>query len=505
MLSTKLAVRFRGKLNLNEVKNLPNPWYNEILRFAQNDRVVLFAFFAWLFAAFTNNVFSQDKITLNHADSLIGKVIEGQQVREAIGNVELTHAGVKIYANRVLQYTDMNKAELYGNVKMYKDTLSIFAPAGIYYGNEGKVICPNGATLNDSKATLKANTGIYYFAQDLASFKGSVSIYDSKSYVITSNELDYYRSQNRSIAKGNVKIVTDSSVIYSDNLDYEKSLGKSVATGNVKIESDSTVITSDKLTYFDFEKKSVAEEKVKINFLNKNAIVYGDYSENYERTNYSFVKGKTRLIQIEKGKTKEDTLYIWSEKMESFRDKPERYKASDSVKVIRADFLSSSNVGYYFKKSEGHGGTIALGGNPVVWKENLQVTGDSIYAFFGEDLERVYVTRSAFAVSTNEEHENRFDQIAGVFMFLKFVENKIDYIQVDTNAACIYFSYENKDPNGANRVYGSTIGLSFNDEKITKVNVIGAPKGTFFPENLVNLSDLLLPGFRVRTNKPVRQ
>jgi hypothetical protein len=46
-------------------------------------------------------------------------------------------------------------------------------------------------------------------------------------------------------------------------------------------------------------KKSVAEENVKINFLNKNAVVYGDYSENYEKTNYSLVMGHT-VIQIEK-------------------------------------------------------------------------------------------------------------------------------------------------------------------------------------------------------------
>jgi len=461
--------------------------------------------FLFLLTPFARNTLSQDKITLNHADSLIGRVIDGHQVREAVGNVELTHGSVKIYCSRVLQYTDMNKAELYGNVRMYKDTLSIFAPVGIYYGNEGKVICPNGATLNDSKATLKANSGVYYFGQDLAAFKGSVSIFDSKSYVITSDELDYYRSRNRSIARGHVKIVTDSSTIYSDNLDYEKSIGKSVATGSVKIQSDSTVITSEKLTYFDLEKKSIAEQHVKINFLNKNAVVYGDYAENYERTNYSFIKGNARLIQVESGKITEDTLFIFSEKMESFRNQPERYKAVDSVKVIRADFLSSSSVGYYFKKAEGQGGTVALGGNPVVWKKDLQVTGDSIFAFFGENLERMYVSRSAFAIHFNQEHQDRCDQIAGVFMFLRFVQDKIDYIQVDTNAASIYFSYEGKDPNGANRVYGATIALFFKDEKISKVNVIGTPKGTYFPENLLNLSDLFLPGFRIRTNKPVRQ
>src|ERR1051325_1670481 len=165
---------------------------------------------------------AQNKITINHADSLIGKVINGEQVREAIGNVDLVHNNVRIYCSRAIQYTELNKAELYGNVRVLKDTLSIFAPAGVYYGNEGKIVCPNGATLNDSKVTLRASYGTYLFNQDLANFRGNVKIYDSRSYTITSDVLDYYRGQEHSYASGNVKIVTDSAVITSDKLNYEK-------------------------------------------------------------------------------------------------------------------------------------------------------------------------------------------------------------------------------------------------------------------------------------------
>ena len=42
------------------------------------------------------NVNAQDKITINHADSLVGKTIDGEQVREATGNVSLTHNNLNI-------------------------------------------------------------------------------------------------------------------------------------------------------------------------------------------------------------------------------------------------------------------------------------------------------------------------------------------------------------------------------------------------------------------------
>ena len=463
---------------------------------------------AILFLLLNPDAEAQDKITLNHADSLVGKVINGEQVREATGNVALTHGDVKIYSNRVVQFMDRNRAELYGNVKVYKDTLSIFAPAGIYYGEESKVVCPDGATLNDSKATLKANFGIYYFIQDMASFRGDVKITDQTSvrkYIITSNELDYFRSVSKSYARGKVKIVTDSAVIYSDSLIYEKIIGISTAMGRVKIESDSTITNSDKLVYYEFDRKSIADDNVKIVFLNNNTTIRGNHGENYERTNYSFVKGKARLIQIDENDDTFDTLLIRSDKMEAFRSKSEYYVAKDSVRVIRTDFSSSSHTGYYYKNSAGKGGVISLSGSPAVWKEDLQVTGDSIYAFFVEDIEKIYVNKTAFSIQFNDGFPERYNQISGAFMLMTFSGKEVDFIRVDTSASSIYFAYENEKPNGANRVAGETIVLDFKNKQVDKVRVFGLPEGVYYPENKVNLQELLLRGFKVRKDKPVRE
>jgi lipopolysaccharide export system protein LptA len=459
---------------------------------------------AIVFFLLGTSLYSQDKIMLNYADSLIGKTINGEQVREAVGNVSLTHNNVKITCGRVLQYYDQNKAELYGNVRVVKDTVTITAPNGTYYGNDGRVVCPNGMTLTDPSSTLTANYGEYFFNQDLAKFRGNVRVTDNRTYTITSDELDYYRTVQKSYGRGNVKVESDSSIIYCDDIVYEKLIGISTAKGNVKIESDSTIITSNIATYYEFEKKSIAEENVKINFLTENTVVYGNYAENYEKTNYSFVRGRSRLIQIESKQDGDDTTFIYSDKMEAFRNTPEYYIAHDSVKTIRNDFLSNSQVGYYFRNASGKGGIISLAKEPVVWKEDLQVTGDSIYAFFIDEIDDIYVNRSAFALKTNTTYRERYDQISGVFMHMKFLQNEINYIQVDTNAASIYFVYDTETPNGANRSNGQVIKLFFKDKNVDQVKIYGKPEGTYFPENLINPPELRLLGFRVRSDKPAR-
>ena len=454
---------------------------------------------------FLNLTNAQDKIKLNHADSLVGKTVNGEQIREANGNVSLTHNNVNITCNRVIQYFDQNKAELFGNVRVVKDTVTITAPAGIYYGNEAKVICPSGATLTDPKSTLYANYGTYYFNQDLASFRGNVHTTDNRSYTITSDELDYYRSVQKSYGRGNVKIVSDSSTIYCDNLIYEKLIGFSTATGSVRIESDSTVITSAKATYDEIQKKSIAEDSVKINFLNKNAIVYGDYSENYEKINYSFVQGSVRLIQTENKDEDYDTTFIFSKKMESFRNKPEYYIATDSVRTIRNDFSSASKIGYYFRNESGKGGVISLARDPVVWKDNSQISGDTIFAYFRDDIDDIYVKKSAIAIEFNDTYPERYNQISGMYMHMKFTDNQVSFIQVDTSASSIYFIYEeDNSPNGANKAEGNVIILEFSEKKVDLVKIYGGPIGSYIPEQLLSPTELILLGFRIRNDKPDR-
>ncbi len=452
---------------------------------------------------FCVNVLSQDKITLNHADSLIGKVENGEQIREAIGNVSLVHNNVSINCNRVVQYFNQNKAELFGNVKVVKDTVTILAPVGTYYGNEAKVICPTGATLIDPSNTLKANYGIYFFNQDLANFRGNVRITDNKSYTITSDELDYYRSIDKSFGRGNVTIKTDSSTITSDNLVYERRIGYSVANGNVKIESDSTIVTADKGTYYEREKKSIGEGNVKIIFLADNATFFGDYSENFERTNYSFIRGNAELIQIEQKNNVPDTLFIYSTSMESFRNIPEHYIAKDSVKIIRSDYSSSSGIAFYNRNEFGKGGNINLSKDPVVWKSDMQISGDSIYGFFKDNLEDIYVYKSAFALQNKDE--KKYDQMSGVFMHLNFLNDEIKKVRVDTNANSVYFVFEDSKLSGANKSKGEIIEIFFKDKEVVKVKIINSPEGTYYPKKLMSDSELTLPGFRIRNDKPVRK
>lgn len=460
----------------------------------------------------------QEKIELKSADKLVGSTINGLSVREAIGNVYLTHKNIKVYCNSAIQYIDINKVELKGNVRIFQDTLSLFATRAVYYGNEDRAICERGVTLKDQNATLRADYGIYYFNENKAVFTGNVSI-ENPEYKITSNKLTYYRNTEDSFARENVVVTTDSAIIKAENIDFYKRLGKTFAFDKVTIEADSSVIHCDSLTNYKFEKKSVASGNVKIINPGKQTTITGNYLENYERTGYSFVKGNASLVKIETNKenpNEVDTLFIYSNILESYRENPEKYVATENVEIIRNLFSSKSEVAIYSKSSNNEYSNFYLHKKPIVWYDNYQMTGDSIFAdIYKNKVRRIYAQKldipsseESFLITVNKDplFKERFDQIKGNSITIFFEDDKINTIEVLKNASSIYFLYEEGKANGANFSEGDKIKILFNeDQKVSRVIVINSASGKYVPENLLHTVSLKLSGFNLRTDKPIRR
>ncbi len=458
-------------------------------------------------------IYGQDKIELKYSDKLTGRTENGQTIREAIGNVHLIHGNVKVYCNRALQYIDANKVELTGDVKIFQDTLSLFTSRAIYFGNDGKAVCENGVTLKDPNATLKANFGTYFFNEAKAVFNRDVIIVNL-TYKITSDHLIYFRNLEDSYAKGNVIVIKDSTIIKAENIDFFKRQGKTFANKDVSIEQDSSIIFCDTLTDYSNEKKSIASGNVKLINLRNNVTVFGDYLENYENTKYAFIKGNAKLVQIEKEK---DTMFIYSKTMESFRQFPEYYVAKDSVDVIRDKFYSKSGYAIYSKTNDKDIDKMSFFIKPIVWNDNIQMTGDTIFAVLKErKIQTIYakkideLTGSEFSFMIIENKDSnfidRFDQISGKDLTIHFKDDKVDYVQVNKNSNSIYFMYENNKANGVNITEGMNMVITFdNDQKVDKVRIEKRPKGQYVPEVKLNTVSLKLPGFNLRKDKPVRR
>ncbi len=400
-------------------------------------------------------VFAQDRsgvIQLLNADELKGRTISGAEVRELLGNVRflqyLKDGGVvRVWSDRALQFIAAERLELDGQVRVRRDSVTITADAGQYFGTSRRVDMAGNVRLIRTGSVLTSEFGEYYPDEKRAVFTGAVEVRDSVSR-LRCDRLEYFETDDRSIATGNVSVVQF---------------------------SDGTTVFGDSLVNFDREGRSIVEKN-------------------------------PRLMQIDSsaGGTV-DTFLVESDRMESLEQPENRMIALGNVRMARSN-LSATCRGAVFHVDEDR---ITLTGEPVVWHEGNQLTGDSIFIMVRERrLNRVRVRGHGMAVSRADSvRKARFDQLSGRYITMFFSEGRVNRIEVDETATSLYYLYDGGIPNGMNISSGNRIIIGFDDGVTDQITVIGGVLGSYYPERLISYreADYNLDGFRWIRTRPVRE
>jgi len=429
-------------------------------------------------------IFTQERTEMIKVvgDSLIGKVIDGESVREIYSNVVLTQGNVVITCDLAIQFLARNNAILKGNVIAKQDSLTIITDEGFYFGNERRTKSTAGIMLDDRKVILRADSGEYFFDEDRAFFQTNVTLFDS---VIT---------------------------LFSDELTYFQKEDRAVAIGNVKIVDASNEIMADKLEHFRDTKISFADDNVRIRSLENNVTIFGDHLEDYPERKYTLINKNPVLIQVDTSYVSEnefkiDTLIIEAGIMEAFRDTSNIFKAVDSVKIIKGGFASVNDFTIYLPDRE----TIITQklseevGQPILWYENSQLTGDSITIYIEDkNIKQLDVIGKAFMLSQNNKYKERFDQTSSKNVRLFFANNNLLKAEFEDNVLSIYYLYEEEEANGLTKSSAKNITIIFEDNVVTEVRLYGSPLSEYHPEKQVvgNERALTLPKFIFYQNRP---
>lgn len=429
-------------------------------------------------------------------DSLVGKVLNGEAIREVYGNVVLTQGNITITCNKAIQFILKNDAELLGNVVVVQENLTITTERGFYFGNLKKAETKSKVKLDDKKVILTADIGDYYFNEDRAYFQNNVKLYDTAT-TLTSNALNYYKNQNRSVATGNVKIIDAENIITADTIEHFRDLKITFGSSNVKITNNINRI-----------------------------VIYGDHLEDYAQRNYTVVNKNPIFIQLDTSYTKQrdtlnfekavdtssimiDTLVIKALVMESYRDTANIFIARDSVEIVRGAFASKNDYTIYYK-DEDKIITKKMDGKasqPKLWYENSQIIGDSIIIFLRESKIRlVEINKNSFIHSFNDLYQNRFDQVSGEKISIDFIDGVINRTEIYGSVFAIYYLYEEDSPNGLTKSSSQSAEIRFMDNLISEVRLFGSPTSDYYPENMVdgNERTYQLPQFNLFSDRPIK-
>jgi len=391
-------------------------------------------------------------IDLLHADTLNGKIIRGEDVRELIGRVHFDQIAsegglVNVWCDRALRFMTQNKIELYGNVKVVRDSVTIRSKEGVYYAERRMMEGKNGVQLERGKTLLTSRNGEYFVDEKRSHFIGDVKLIDT-STTITCDEMYYFEAETRSVAIGNVHV-----------------------------------------------------------FENTNGVnIYGDSLIHIEQKKFTLVLKQPRLVKIDTSASGIiDTMVVVSREMQSVQDTAERFVAIDSVRMVKGDMSARCGTATFFVKND----FIALQTHPIIWSNENQITGDSIRIRMEDKrIRSMWVKHRAMAISrVDTALPNRFNQLTGRELTMYFRANKLEQVDVQKNATSLYYLFDNKEPNGANKSSGDRIFIDFVAGDADRIKIVGGVQGQYLPEKIImkHEQDYNLDGFRWYENRPIRR
>ncbi len=394
------------------------------------------------------------------ADRLEGSMVGDMQLRELVGNVRLQQDNVFITCDRATQNISRNSAQLSGNVVITQDTLTLKTQRGTYDGDTRTAASNDGIYINDGHLTLEARIGSYRTGSKIAEFASDVVIQDTAA-TITSNRMHYIR--------------------------------------------DSALI--------------VAWEDVHIRFKDENALITADSVRHYSDLKRTYFYGDPILWQIDTAYVRRvedeidsldlDTLSIVADRMEALRDTSNSFLTEGNVRIVRAGLAALCEAAAFLRSDS----LMILNGDPVLWYDENQITGDSIAArIAGSDLRSLDVIGDAFSISRSKPSEQdslyppgRFDQTKGKRIRMQFAEKKPQRIRVEETAISLYYLYDDLALNGVRRESSDLIIIDFVDGKVKTIRSIRGVEGVYYPEKYVtgNEGSYNLDGFGWRDDRPV--
>lgn len=465
------------------------------------------------------------------------------------GNVTLKKEKTFFYCDSAVVNQQQNIVEAFGKVHINDaDSVHTYADYMRYVGKEKKAYLKNNVRLTDNKGVLTTNELEYEIQTKIGIYTKGGKIVTGKT-VLTSTEATYYGDTRDVYFRKKVLLVDPEYRVTTDTLLYnmETEVARFIAPTTI-VSKDRTVQTTE--GYYDqknkkavFGKRSLVNDKDfdltadnmafddKSGFgqaqgkavyrtrdtANRTTVLADDIK--FNRNASAFLASMNPLMILEQNRDSifiaADTLY--SAKLSDLRKERNVPAIRDSSwlksvagiqkKDTSADrfFEAYFNVRIYTDSMQAAGdslfysledSTFRLFKDPVVWTDNNQLTGDTIYLFTqNKKAERLYVFENAMALS--HVSGDYFNQVKGTTINGYFTEGNINNLKAKGNAESVYYAIDDNNAYiGVNKSEADVIDMYFENKKPQRVVFRNDLKGTTYPMRQVDHIELRLRGFK---------
>lgn len=449
-----------------------------------------------------NARFSQDSVFMR-CD--VGIIERNLTFLKAVGNI-IVNQGDSLYLyGDSLDYDGETKiAIVRGNVRLEKGDMTLSSPSLLYNTNTNIAYFTKGGKVVSKKNnnTLTSNKGYYYSNTQQLSFKENV-VLTNPEYTMTSDTLDYNENSEIAYFSGNTFIKGEGNLIFCKNGYYDTRNDISEFNQDAYLISDGHKIEGQKLYYDRNTGFGKAIGKVTLTDTANKIVVDGDYGSRNEKTHNSFVTGNTLVSKwFEEG----DTLFLTADTIRVLKneltDKNSMY-SYHNVRFYKKDIQGVCDSMVYLQSDS----LLKLYQEPIIWSENSQMFGDTIYIQMANNkIEELRFRKNSFIIDAVSFFDSitkspiltkQYDQIKGKFITGYFAQDSIRKVIVTGNGQSIFYTgEEGKRKQGLNRIDCSDIEIRFEKNKVDEILFIKEPTGKLIPIQDVKSEDEILKGFK---------
>ena len=484
----------------------------------------------------------------------------GNGAKRLIGNVQFKHETTLMFCDSAYFYTN-NSLDAFGHVHIQQpdDSTNLYGDFLNYDGNTKKAVLNKNVVLdkkdmhlttdvlNYNTATriayyatpgrivnkenvLTSDQGYFFGKSDDLTFKKNV-ILTNPQFVINCDTMRYNTVSKITYFKGPTTIKSKENLIYCEDGWYDTQKDLARFSKNSYIITNQQKMVGDSVFYDRNKGLGRALHHVQITDTIQHIVITGDLATHNEFTDLSTVTGKAMLMQM----ADKDTLYLHADTLKSIGNnpkpppvkpdkagplKPDKKGVPEKKVLVQKDTVMTSkdstsqrlfayhHVKFFRKDLQGKcdsmmyntkDSTMRLYGNPTLWSEENQLTGDSVWLVVGKkELRTMELFGTAFVIS--QEDSLRYNQVRGKYMKGFFKNNDLYRVNVEGNGQTIYFVKEKEKIKSVNRADCTDLHIYLKKNQMDKITFVTRPDATLFPLNKVDLKDLKLKDFTWRAH-----
>jgi len=404
-------------------------------------------------------------------------------------------------------YADSKEAYFMQNVKLIDPEYTMATDTLLYSIDSSVATFVSPTTINDGRSTIKTRSGRYDMKNGTASFESRPVIEDSTQQIIADN-IVYDKKSGEGHADGSVvyKDTAQGVTILAGDTRFNNNNKQVLATKKpvmiIKQDKDSIYVAADTLfssvmAYRDINKADDSAAKKSVDSNQQSAKIIPDIKETDKSKRADSTSIANNSIVIKDSSLVTDTLKNVSRLNASSPDSIRFFRAYRHVRIF-SDSLQGVCDSLYYSAMDS---TFRLYRDPIVWSNENQLLGDTIYLFTkNKKPDHLYVFENSFAISRTKE--NFFNQIKGNRINGNFVNGDIDYMRAKGNAESVYYLQDNDSAYiGMNYARADAISMYFGKDGLKRVSWVNGVEGTTFPMNQIPEEKKKLRNFKWADNR----